>query len=183
MLVLGLERDDVIISLFAGYNVICYLGSSSTFNFVLFLWGELCNRFHWLNVDFTHLTAYQGSETFSLPNWLLKEGLNGVQCLIRGYLPIIFSICWWIGQFFSFSDIFGKGGTSSLVFSNLRQSSRIFGSLQKSSEINCRKNDGRKLLDILNKVILALLEPLCFFLEKFQSFNEFFTVSVKMPKI
>ena len=94
MLVLGLERDDVIISLFAGYNVICYLGSSSTFNFVLFLWGELCNRFDWLNVDFTHLTAYQGSETFSLPNWLLKEGLNGVQCLIRGYLPIIFSICW-----------------------------------------------------------------------------------------
>ena len=94
MLVLGLECDDVIISLFAGYNVICYLGSSSTFNFVLFLWGELCNRFHSLNVDFTHLTAYQGSETFSLPYWLLKEGLNGVQCLIRGYLPIIFSICW-----------------------------------------------------------------------------------------
>ena len=57
--------------------------------------GESCATvFNWLNVDFTHLTAYQGSETFSLPNWLLKEGLNGVQCLIRGYLPIIFSICW-----------------------------------------------------------------------------------------
>ena len=56
MLVLGLERDDVIISLFAGYNIICYLGSSSTFNFVSFSWREQCNRFDWLNVDLTHLT-------------------------------------------------------------------------------------------------------------------------------
>ena len=90
-------------------------------------------------------------------------------------MPIIFSIC-------CFSDIFGKGRTSSLVFSNLRQSSRIFGSLQKSSVINCRKNDGQKLLDILNKIILAFLEPFCFFLEKIYCFKEFFTVSVKMPK-
>ena len=33
VLVLGLECDDAIISPFAGYNVISYLGSSSTFNF------------------------------------------------------------------------------------------------------------------------------------------------------
>ena len=82
----------------------------------------------------------------------------------------------------SLLDILGNGRTASLVFRNLWQSLRIFGSLQKSSEINCRKNDGRKLLDILNKIILAFLEPFCFFLEKMYFFIEFFTVSVKMPK-
>ena len=72
MLVLGLECDDAIISPFAGYNVICYLGSSSTFNFCFVFVAKQCNRFHWLNVDLTHLTAYQGSEKFSLPKWLLN---------------------------------------------------------------------------------------------------------------
>jgi len=82
----------------------------------------------------------------------------------------------------SFSDILGNGRTASLVFRNLWQSSRIFGSRQKSSEKNCRKNDGRKLLDVLNKIILAFLEPFCFFLEIIYCFKEFFSVSVKMPK-
>ena len=72
MLVLGLECDDAIISPFAGYNVICYLGSSGTFNFCFVFVAKQCNRFHWLNVDLTHLTAYQGSEKFSLPKWLLN---------------------------------------------------------------------------------------------------------------
>ena len=70
MLVLGLERDDVIISLFAGYNVICYLGSSSTFNFVLFLWREQCNRFDWFNynVDLT-LTGAVSRNSAKLGNY------------------------------------------------------------------------------------------------------------------
>ena len=42
----------------------------------------------------------------------------------------------------SYSDIFGKSRTSSLVFGKLRQSSGIVGSLWKSSDEiiqNCRK--------------------------------------------
>ena len=55
--------------------------------------------------------------------------------------------------------------------------------LRKSSEINCRNNDGRKRLGILNKTILAFPEPFPFFLEKNYCFTEFFTVSVEMPKM
>ena len=76
------------------------------------------------------------------------------------------------------SDIFAMVGP-------LCQSSEIFDSLRESSLAFFRNNlqSGRKFLYFLNKIILAFLEPFCFFLEKIYSLKEFFTVSVKMPKI
>ena len=78
------------------------------------------------------------------------------------------------------SDIFGYGRTSSLVFGNVRQSSGIVGSLQKSSEIirKCRKMD-----ENYTKQHWPFRSLFCFFLEKIYCFKEFFTVSVKVPKI
>ena len=56
--------------------------------------------------------------------------------------------------------------------------------LRKSSEINCRNNDGRKCLGILNKTILAFPEPFSLLsVKKNYCFTEFFTVTVEMPKI
>ena len=67
-----------------------------------------------------------------------------------------------------------------LVFENLRQSSGVFGSLRKS-ETNCCKM-ARKRLDILNKIILAFLEPFLLLSGKIYCFKEFFTVSVNCLK-
>ena len=57
------------------------------------------------------------------------------------------------------------------------KTSEIFRNDRESSE------SGRKLLDIL-KITLPFLEPFfCFLLDKIYSYREFFTFSVKMPKI
>ena len=69
------------------------------------------------------------------------------------------------------SDIFGNGRTFSLVFGNVRQSSGIFGSLRKS-KINCCKITENPL--ILNRIILAFLEPFLFLSGKNLLFQRIF---------
>ena len=77
------------------------------------------------------------------------------------------------------SDIFGNGRTSSLVFGNIWQSSGIYGSL-RTSEINCCKITENSL--ILNKIILAFLEPFLLLSGKNLLFQRIFTASVKCLK-
>ena len=49
---------------------------------------------------------------------------------------------------------------------------------------NKLSQNGRKLLEILNKIILAFLEPCLLLSEKKLTVSkDFFTVGVKMPKI
>ena len=69
------------------------------------------------------------------------------------------------------SDIFGNGRTSWLVFGNVRQSSGTFGSLRKS-EINCCKITKNSL--ILNRIILAFLDPFLFLCGKKLPFQRIF---------
>ena len=63
---------------------------------------------------------------------------------------------------------------SSLVFGILRQSSGIFSSIRELSK------NARKLLDILNQIIVAFLDHVCFFMEKIYSHSELLTVSIKI---
>ena len=65
----------------------------------------------------------------------------------------------------------------SVVSGDHRQSSEIVGNDRESSE------NGGKRLDILKKQCWLLSSRFCFFLDKIYCFSEFFTVSVKMPKI
>ena len=74
------------------------------------------------------------------------------------------------------SDIFGNGRTSSLVFGNIRRSSGIFGSLRTSEIINCCKITNNSL--ILNRIIVAFLEPFLLISGKKLLFQRYFLLLV-----
>ena len=79
------------------------------------------------------------------------------------------------------SDIVGNGRTSSLVFGNLRQSLGIVGSLLLKFGIVV-KWATIPLYTKQNNIGL-FWSRFCFFLQNIYCFKEFFTVTVKMPKI
>ncbi len=83
------------------------------------------------------------------------------------------------------SDIFGSLQTSSVVFGNLRQFSGIFGNVQKSSEMIGNRRKVAENVFIYNKQNNIGLFGVVFvsFWTKFTVTVNFFTVSVKVPKI
>ena len=60
------------------------------------------------------------------------------------------------------------------IFVSLRQSSGIFSNIRELSK------NARKLLDILNQIIVAFLDHVCFFMEKIYCHSELLTVSIKI---
>lgn len=60
------------------------------------------------------------------------------------------------------------------VFGILRQSSGIFSNIRELSK------NARKLLDILNQIIVAFLDHVCFLMEKIYCHSELLTVSIKI---